>query len=406
MNWPKLCAGLSVIFMLVCCDGNKAAAQTSSVTVSSRLCVVQDFPPGTALFPIKGRVIDDVTGAGIPGAVVHFASVCSPDRVQALAARMRQQAVTDEDGRFSFQDVPEMLVNIAAEKGEHDYLEVWSFRHRVEDPIATYKVGPDSESIILRLAPSASISGVVRDEHGAPVGDAWISLWAYRTWGGWPRLEFWNTEKTNLDGSYSRASLPPGRYYLVASPDPYRSGVPFAQGKNGNARAIVPVRFPVQPEDQDEDAFLELAEGQHLQVDFALAPTIVHHVTGRTTGGGKWGASLMVLGRNGGQYFFKPPGLCCDVETWVPSGKFRFVADYTNPDGAFTGSQPFDVSDADISGVVVPLVRRAETPIPIQIVISPSRTPSCLETRMGCGFLSVSLIRQMDNGYFEVGSQR
>ena len=339
MNWPKLCAGLSIILTLLCSAGPVAAARTP--------CVLENFAPGTALFPVKGRVIDDLTGAGIPGAAVRLNSTCVPDHVQALAGRMKQETVTEVDGSFSFQDLPEMLVNIVAEKGNHDYLEVWPFRHRVDDPIRMYKVGPDSGSIILRLAPAASTSGVVRDELGAPVGDPWISLWAYRTWEGWPRLEFWNAVKTNLDGSYRRESLPPGRYYLVASPDPYRSGVPFTHDKNGNVLGLVPVRFPVRPDDQDEDAFLDLAEGQQLRVDFALAPKIVHHVTGRIEGGGKWGASLAVIGRSGGQYFFKAPPLCCDFETWVPSGTFRFVADYTNADGSFTGSsQPIQVRDA------------------------------------------------------------
>jgi len=405
MNWSKLCAGPGVILTLLCSADPGAVAQTSGVSFSGP-CALQDFPAGTALFPVEGRVVDDLTGAGISGATVRLTSMCLPDHVEALATRMKQETVTDGDGSFSFQDVPEISVNIVAEKGNHDYLELWPFRHRVDDPIATYKVGPDSGSIILRLAPAASISGVVHDEHGAPIGDAWISLWAYRTWEGWPQLGFWNAVKTNPDGSYNRQSLPPGRYYLIASPDPYRSGVPFTHDKHGNALGLVPVRFPVQPEDQDEDAFFDLIEGKRLNVDFVLAPNIVHHVTGRIEGDSKWSPLINVIGWNGGQYFSKAPPLCCGFETWVPNGRFRLAADYMNAEGAFTGSQLLQVRGADVSEVLVPLTRRVETRIPIQIAMSPSRRPSCLETTIGCGFLNVWLIRHKEDGYFEVGPQR
>src|SRR5262249_50077587 len=111
-----------------------------------------------------------------------------------------------------------------------------------------------------------------------------------------------------------------------------------------------------------------------------------------------------VIGRNGGQYFFKAPPLCCDFETWVPNGKFKFTADGMSADGSFTASHPFDVNDADISNVVVPIAPRTETSIPIQIAISPMRKPSCVDTHMGCAFLYVWLIRHMNNGYLAVGS--
>ena len=407
MKWSRRFAVLSAIGTLLCfADPKVVTQQAARVEVSSGPCTLDDFPAGTTLFPVRGRVIDDLTGAGISGVTVRLTSGCRPDRVRTLAALMNQETVTDKDGGFGFQDVPAISVSIVADEGNRSYLELWPFRHRVDDPIGIYTIGPDSTSIILRLAPAASISGLVRDEHGAPIGDAWISLFAYRTWEGWPRLEFWNAVKTNLDGSYHRESLPPGRYYLVASPDPYRSGVPFTHDKPGNAVGLVPVRFPVQPEAQDEDAFFDLAEGQQMKVDFVLAPHILHHVMGRTEGRSNGAALLSVIGSNGGQYFFNVPTFCCRFDAWVPNGRFRLAADFTSADGSFTASQPLQVNGADVSDVVVWVARKAETPIPIQVTVSPSRRPSCLDSQIRCAFLDVLFIRHMDNGYFEVGAQR
>lgn len=404
MKWLRL---IGVLFFLlpVVISIEPGIAQTKGDKFYSGPCRLEDFPAGTPLYPVKGRVIDDVTGKGIAGATVHLNSACLSENVQALAGRMKQETVTDEEGNFTFQDVPKMAVLIEAAKKDHYYLEPWGFRRHADDPIRMYRIGPESGAITLRVAPSASISGMVRDEKGAPVPDVWVSLWRYSTWEGWPQLQFWNAEKANLDGSYHRDQLPPGRYYLIASPELDRSGFPFAHDNKGNGLARVPVRFPPQPPDQDDDAFLRLREGQELKVDFRMAPTVVHHVTGRIEGGGKWGASLSVIGQNGGQYFFKSPPLCCDFESWVPNGRFRFAADGMNSEGSFRASQGFQVRDADLTDIVVPIGPGTESAVPIRVTFSPSRIPSCAQTHMGCAFLNVWLIRHMDNGYFVVGPQ-
>ena len=72
MNWPKLCAGMSVLLALLCSADSGSVAQASGVRVSSGPCVLGDFPAGTALFPVKGQLIDDLSGAGISGATYEI----------------------------------------------------------------------------------------------------------------------------------------------------------------------------------------------------------------------------------------------------------------------------------------------------------------------------------------------
>jgi hypothetical protein len=115
---------------------------------------------------------------------------------------------------------------------------------------------------------------------------------------------------------------------------------------------------------------------------------------------------LEVVDRSGSKYFFKAPPLCCDFETWVPSGKFRLAADFMSADGSFNASTPLEVRDSDIVDITVPLAPKTEISIPIEITFSPSRKPSCIERQILCGFFNLWLIRHMDNGYFEVGPQR
>jgi hypothetical protein len=74
-------------------------------------------------------------------------------------------------------------------------------------------VGPMSS------ARKAFVTGVVLDSAGAPVGDAVVELagTSFRT-------------RTNLNGQFSLADVPPGRYRIIAPSDGYRRyGVPAAE---------------------------------------------------------------------------------------------------------------------------------------------------------------------------------
>jgi hypothetical protein len=386
--------------------------QMQSVTVYSGPCVMAPISSDAPLYHVIGRVLNDLTGLPVWGATVSLNGVCGMAGTNGRNEEdhLRLQIVTDQDGEFIFDNIPAMAINLSA--SHSDYLQVFTFRRTANDPIGTYVIGPNTGTITLRIAPAASIWGVVRDEQGRPMPDAWITLRRFRTWSGWRGLEYFNTVKTETDGSYRFGPLQPGHYYLVAQPW-LQAENPPARDADGNARGYVSVRSPPLLASDGQDTFLELAEGQQAQADFQFHRELLHHITGAISGAGQGAPIVDVLDRSGAKsYFLKSSFVgrahaCCEFESWLPSGIFRLAADYENGEGHFTGSAPFAVADTDLSGVALSLTREGRVKIPIEIKSVARNLPGvvCEDSDAGCGFWYLQLLALGPNGYLQAGPQ-
>jgi hypothetical protein len=406
----------SVFAMLtLSCSGAVGAppsTQAASATAYSGPCIMSPIPPDAPLYHVAGRVIDDASGLPVAGATVSLDSLCG---MSGTTGRRQEdhfhlQIVTDQGGKFAFDKIPVMAVSLSATRD--NYLQTFAFRRKADDPIGSFMVGPNTDPITLRIAPAASISGIVRDQDGAPMPDAWITLQCFHTWSGWRRLEYCNTVKTEANGFYRFGPLQPGRYFLVAQPWLHTEDPP-ARGANGTAVGYVPVRAPLLA-GEGSDTFLELAEGQQANVDFQFHREVLHHVTGRISGAGKWPPLVDIVDRDGSKsyfvksfFFVTTPGACCEFESWVPSGNFRVVSDFHNAEGKFVGSSPLQVADTDVSEVVFPLTRHESINIPIEISNAPGDTGSrtCGDSVAACGFWYLQLVALKPNGYVEAGPQ-
>ncbi len=365
------------------------------------------IPSGAQYYRVTGRVIDDLTGAPIPGAAIQLSSVCAAAGSSGRREEdhIVEHAVADKDGGFFFDHVPAMGVNIDATKD--GYGPLWVYRRAANDTIGGYVIGPDTGSITVRLAPTASISGIVRNEKGDPLANAWVMLQSYRPWAGWRTLQNGDVIQTAADGSYSFGPLTPGGYYVTTSAWLRKYGPPDRDSE-GNAIGYVPQRYPV-PAEGDDDPPLSLTEGQHMQIDFQLHRSVLHHVAGSFVGGSE-GVNIVDVVDAGGSsaYLMSEPGLSRRFEAWLPAGRFRFEANFTGTDGSFAGSLPFQVADADISGLVMPLGRSSEVEIPIEIrsAATPKRD-ACpwLSSDAGCGFWYLQTVQLSPDGSFSAGPQ-
>jgi hypothetical protein len=403
----KLFSSAVAMLVLLCSVAACAASQSQAGSVLVYPCLLAEIPSDAPLHRVTGRVIDDVTGAPVPGATVRLDSLCGTVGTGGWRGedRLHQQAVTDRHGAFAFREIAPMTINLVASKGD-DYLQPKASASGPIEP-GSYLIGSETGPLTLRIAPAAWISGIVRDKKGVPMPDASVTLECYRTWAGWRRLEYCNTVETAADGSYRFGPLQPGRYYLVAEPKLHTDGPP-ARDENGNAIGFVPVRFPAQGMN-DADSFLQLAEGQRAQVDFQFHREILHHITGSVAGGGKWAPLVDVVDSSDSKsYLVKTPSLCCEFEAWVPSGSFRLASQFTSPDGEFIGSMALQVGDTDLAGLVFPLAHAARIEIPIEISSVASRKAAgwvCLDSDLACGFGLLQLIDLRPNGYVEAGPQ-
>jgi hypothetical protein len=394
----RVLSGLVVTMGFLC----GAAAQTPSavpVLIHRGPCVMDAIPADAPRYRVTGRVIDDLTGGPIAHATVVLSSLCAALDATEQGARHHwtAQGVSDQEGNFLLDNVPAMAAYLTA---SHDgYQEIWSFRRAADDPIGKYSIGKDTGPITLRLAPSPSISGVVRGPGGAPLAHAWVTLWCYRTWAGWRRREYCNSLETASDGSYAFTLLQPGRYALVAQPWLVSQEPPRHDAQNRGV-GYVPASYP-PPAAGGADSLMELAEGQQAHVDFELHEETLHHVTGTVSGREMWPPIVDMVGSNGSKsYVVKIANRCCGFESWVPSGHFSLEAQFTSVDGEFIGSTPMEVRDADVEGVEFPLARRTGVEIPIEIRTVPADNADAMRK-----VLYLQFVKLRPNGYVESGPQ-
>jgi hypothetical protein len=329
-------------------------------------CVMALAGPDAPLYRVTGRVVDDLTSAPLSQATVVLSSDClaRDENGQRTPNNWTAQVVSDEQGAFRFDNVPAMRAFISANL--QGYQDLQPLRRAAGDPLSRYSIGENTAPIKLRLAPSPSISGVVRGPDHIPFAHARVSLWCYRTWAGWRQLQYCNTLPTAADGSYRFPSLFPGRYLVVAEP---WQGMPQMPKSDPQGRTIgyVPVSYPTLSADGSV-SFMELAEGQQARVDFELKPEALHHITGTVTGRDVWPPIIDLVDAAGSKsYVLKTAARCCRFEAWVPNGRFSLEAQFTSVDGEFIGSTPVEVRDADVDGVVFSLTKRTGMEIPIEI---------------------------------------
>lgn len=360
--------------------------------------------PDSPRYRVVGRVINDLNGRPIPGAVVRLVSLCGMSGTTGRNEKdyFQLQTVTNRKGKFAFEKIPAMVVRLSPSRDK--YIGLW-FK-RTADALGNYVVGSKTGSITLRLAPAASIFGIARDQRGVPMPETSVTLRCLRNWDGWPQREYYNTTKTDDHGSYRLGPLPPGRYYLVAWLYPVK---PPLRNANGKVVGYLPVRVPALLKG-GKDTFLELKEGEQARVDFHFRRELLHHVTGNISGASA--PIIAVIDRSGSRSYFVKSSLtdnqrtCCEFEGWLPSGSFQLISKY-GADGNFVGSMPLHVTEGDISGIVLPVFREEPVRIPIEIS-SPAETAGghpCAGVKVGCGFWYLQIIELLPNGYVKPGPQ-
>ena len=165
-------------------------------------------------FRIAGVVVNSLTGQPIPAASVAIARV-----TQGAARDISKSVVSAADGRFSFASLSRGKYSLMAmARG----CSLQYFDHH--DPYATAIVaGPDldSEHLVFRLQPDASIEGDITDENNDPIQYATVRLFHKATDAGQQRTRPINQAQTDDLGHYHMGHLASGAYYLAVSARPW-----------------------------------------------------------------------------------------------------------------------------------------------------------------------------------------
>jgi Carboxypeptidase regulatory-like domain len=158
---------------------------------------------------VKGTVTNAVTGERLRKSYVRLAPVS--DLAKA------RPAVTDEEGRFVFENVPPGNYSLEA---EHQGLLDRKYGEDAGAPVEVrLAAGQNLSDLNIRLIPPAAVSGRVRDEDGDPWTHAHIDVFRLVWEDGKRRLQGFDNAEVNDEGEFRAGHLPPGRYYLSAVPD-------------------------------------------------------------------------------------------------------------------------------------------------------------------------------------------
>ena len=268
------------------------------VTGSSAQVSVGELSSGTAssktAYTVSGTVVNSVTGEPISRALVQLSVSQSPvfhppdaeEETETFALSYQQRsALTDHEGHFKFEGLPQMRTTLAARKpgffSPNELDRGLPRANRVE-------VGATTPSVVLKLVPEAVITGHVTDANGEPLEGVALKISGLQRTNGRRQLQPVGQEQdepqslnTNEDGEYRIAGLTPGSYYVVAVP--YSSNHDQAQSM-GLPKVSYPVTYYPGVAELAEAAPVQLSAGQRAQVDFTLRQAPIVVVAGLLTG--------------------------------------------------------------------------------------------------------------------------
>ena len=171
-------------------------------------------------FRISGTVVNASTGEIVRGATV---SVGRPDGSDAL-----RTMTTGDNGDFRFENLETGKYVLRAQApgfGEQGFEEHEAFVTAIVTGGAV-----DSEHLVFRLRPDATITGVIVDEGNEPVRNAQVMLFLRQRVEGVQARGFPSSNApVNDEGRYRFSHLAPGTYFIAVQATPW-----YAQNENSN----------------------------------------------------------------------------------------------------------------------------------------------------------------------------
>jgi Carboxypeptidase regulatory-like domain len=281
---------------------------------------------------ISGQVVNSVTGQPVARALVQIGA--------------RFGMLTDHEGRFSFDDVPEEAgLAIASKPG---YLSPATSLTKVTQPL------------LLKLIPEAILSGTVTDPLGRPVQGLHVQLKKLQVRNGlrnWQQVE---STTTSVEGEYRFAELQAGKYRVVTSPKV--DGLPEAE----SSVTFMPATYPPAEGDANSNA-ITMAAGDHAEANLIPAAERSYSVTGFVHGSARHPIGIYAETPEGepisaGQRFNQETGA---FRLLLPSGSYRLIARGFTQTTQLAGARDITVDHAPLEGVSLSLEPQITIPVEV-----------------------------------------
>lgn len=306
---------------------------------------------------IEGAVLKASTGEPLRKAVVTA-------RKATEGREVPQGATTDAGGRFVLKDIDPGRYYLDVSRNGYVDAQYGQRAPHAPGTILTLSPGQHLQDVSVRLIQGAVIAGHVYDEDGEPVAEAEVQALRYVYEKGQKKLEPSSGQLTNDRGEFRIYGLAPGEYYVRASFNPARFGMPAADG------GYAPIYYP-GTSDPTRAAPLAFRAGDEFPgVDFTLQPVRTVAVKGRVfnaiTGLPGVNSNVVLLPRDSStfgwmeqnQAFVRDPQGAFAIRGVRP-GSYNLMA-FTEQEGKqLSAREPIEVGNADLEGLTVTLDRGA-----------------------------------------------
>ena len=246
-------------------------------------------------FRIAGVVVSATSGAPLGGARVTLADTRNP--------RDAQWRITAQDGRFEFNRLSAGKYFLAGAR--RGFIPTAYEQHQQFSTAIVTGATLETENLILRLVPAATISGKVFDESGEPVHDATVRLYRENHDFGVSRITPASQETSDDRGFYEFWPLIPGIYFVSAAARPWYAVHPPpshlegaaspSQAVNASLDVSYPTTFYADTTEADAATPIRLKAGDELQIDIHLEPVPSLHLLFHVSENGQNGISAPTL---------------------------------------------------------------------------------------------------------------
>jgi len=207
--------------------------------------------------------------------------------VQVVAENQKEggnyTASTDAAGHFHIENVVPGRYRIFIERT--GFIGVNERGLKSDVNVFTVQAGQTVEDLLLRMLPTAVISGRITDEDGDPMSG--VRVIAQRKKPGKSTRESVGTEATNDLGEYRLAGLFPGQYWIVAMPPAdfrdYEKPEKSSAGETQPDTRYLTTYYPGTYDSMQASA-VALKAGNEMPVNFTLVPARTYRVRGIIAG--------------------------------------------------------------------------------------------------------------------------
>ena len=252
--------------------------------------------------------LSTVSGYRIAGTVVSRADArpLAHARITISDPKDRKRfefVVTAEDGKFEFVNLPAGKYSLNGSK--RGYIAAGYDQHDQYATAIVTGAGLDTQTLMLRLAPDAVITGKVLDEYGDPVRHANVTLYYDDHTSGTDQIRQVRGAQTDDLGVYEMTPLPPGTYFLSVTATPWYAIHPSSNSAQSASNpsdappaidrsldvAYATTYYPDVPE-ADEAMPIPIRGGERIEADLHLSPVPSLHLIFRMPDDGRRGYNI------------------------------------------------------------------------------------------------------------------